>query len=49
MIAAKPIALKARLKDYLDSAFNGDPVIISRKNNSNGILEILSCKGHYEA
>lgn len=38
MIAAKPIDLKAKLKDYLDSAFNGDPVIISRKNNRNVVI-----------
>ena len=31
MIAAKPIDLKAKLKAYLDSSFNGDPVIIPGK------------------
>ena len=38
MIATKPIALRAKLKDYLDSAFSGEPVIVSRKNNQNVVI-----------
>lgn len=38
MIATKPIDLRARLKDYLDSAFSGEPVIVSRKNNQNVVI-----------
>lgn len=38
MIATKPIHLRARLKDYLDNAFNGEPVIVSRKNNKNVVI-----------
>ena len=38
MIATKPVDLRARLKDYLDDAFNGEPVIVSRKNNRNVVI-----------
>ena len=38
MIAIKPVDLRARLKDYLDNAFNGEPVIVSRKNNENVVI-----------
>ncbi len=38
MIATKPIDLRARLKEYLDNAFNGEPVIVSRKNNKNVVI-----------
>ncbi len=38
MIATKPVDLRARLKDYLDSAFSGEPVIVSRKNNRNVVI-----------
>lgn len=38
MIATRPVDLKARLKDYLDNAFNGEPVIVSRKNNKNVVI-----------
>lgn len=38
MIATKPIDLRAKLKDYLDSAFSGEPVIVSRKNNQNVVI-----------
>lgn len=38
MIATKPMDLRARLKDYLDNAFNGEPVIVSRKNNRNVVI-----------
>lgn len=38
MIATKPINLRANLKSYLDNAFNGEPVIVSRKNNQNVVI-----------
>lgn len=38
MIATKPIDLRANLKTYLDNAFNGEPVIVSRKNNKNVVI-----------
>ena len=38
MIATKPIDLRANLKTYLDNAFNGEPVIVSRKNNQNVVI-----------
>ncbi len=38
MIATKPIDLRANLKSYLDNAFNGEPVIVSRKNNRNVVI-----------
>lgn len=38
MIATKSVDLRARLKDYLDNAFNGEPVIVSRKNNENVVI-----------
>lgn len=38
MIATKPVDLRARLKEYLDNAFNGEPVIVSRKNNQNVVI-----------
>lgn len=38
MIAAKPIDVRAKLKDYMDMAFNGEPVIVSRKGNKNVVI-----------
>ncbi len=38
MIAIKPIDLRAKLKDYMDTAFNGEPVIVSRKQNRNVVI-----------
>lgn len=38
MIATKPVDLRAKLKDYLDNAFYGEPVIVSRKNNKNVVI-----------
>lgn len=38
MIATKPIDLRARLKEYFDIAFKGEPVIVSRKNNENVVI-----------
>lgn len=38
MIATKPIDLRANLKSYLDNAFHGEPVIVSRKHNQNVVI-----------
>lgn len=38
MIATKPVDLRAKLKNYLDNAFYGEPVIVSRKNNKNVVI-----------
>lgn len=38
MIAAKPIDVRAKLKAYMDMAFNGEPVIVSRKQNRNVVI-----------
>lgn len=38
MIATKPIDLRARLNEYLDSAFSGESVVVSRKDNKNVII-----------
>ena len=38
MIATKPVDLRARLKEYFDIAFKGEPVIVSRKNNENVVI-----------
>lgn len=38
MIVTKPVDLRARLKEYLDNAFDGEPVIVSRKNNKNVVI-----------
>lgn len=38
MIAAKPVDVRAKLKDYMDMAFNGEPVIVSRKGNKNVVI-----------
>lgn len=38
MIATKPVDLRANLKDYLDNAFNGESVIVSRKGNKNVVI-----------
>lgn len=38
VIAAKPIDIRAKLKDYMDIAFNGEPVIVSRKENRNVVI-----------
>lgn len=38
MIATKPMNLRANLKNYLDNAFDGEPVIVSRKNNRNVVI-----------
>ena len=38
MIATKPVDLRANLNDYLDNAFNGESVIVSRENNKNFVI-----------
>lgn len=38
MIATKPMDLRANLKKYFDIAFNGEPVIVSRKENKNVVV-----------
>jgi antitoxin YefM len=38
MIAVKPIDLRAKLKSYMDIAFNGETVIVSRKQNQNVVI-----------
>ncbi|MBQ8637736.1 MAG: type II toxin-antitoxin system prevent-host-death family antitoxin [Lachnospiraceae bacterium] len=38
MIAAKPIDIRTKLKSYLDIAFNGEPVVVSRKGNRNVVI-----------
>lgn len=38
MIAAKPIEVRAKLKEYMDMAYNGEPVIVSRKQNRNVVI-----------
>lgn len=38
MIAVKPVNIRAKLKEYMDIAFNGEPVIVSRKQNRNVVI-----------
>ena len=38
MIATKPMDLRANLKKYFDIALNGEPVIVSRKENKNVVV-----------
>lgn len=38
MIATKPIALRQNLRSYLEDAFNGETIIVSRKNNKNVVI-----------
>ncbi|WP_310605601.1 type II toxin-antitoxin system Phd/YefM family antitoxin [Anaerosporobacter sp.] len=38
MIAAKPIDVRARMKEYMDLAYEGEPVIVSRKQNRNVVI-----------
>ena len=38
MIATKQIDLRANIKKYFDMAFNGEPVIVSRKENRNVVI-----------
>lgn len=38
MIAAKQMDIRANIKKYFDMAFNGEPVIVSRKENKNVVI-----------
>lgn len=38
MIATKQMDLRANIKKYFDIAFNGEPVIVSRKENKNVVV-----------
>ena len=38
MIATKQMDIRANLKKYFDLAFNGEPVIVSRKENKNVVV-----------
>ena len=38
MIATKQMDLRANIKKYFDLAFNGEPVIVSRKENKNAVV-----------
>jgi antitoxin YefM len=38
MIATKQMDLRANIKKYFDIAFNGEPVIVSRKQNKNVVV-----------
>ena len=38
MIATKQMDVRANIKKYFDIAFNGEPVIVSRKQNRNVVI-----------
>ena len=38
MIATKQMDIRANIKKYFDLAFNGDPIIVSRKANKNVVI-----------
>ena len=38
MIATKQLDLRSNLKKYMDFAFKGEPVVIARPKNENGVL-----------
>lgn len=38
MIAAKQMDIRANIKKYFDMAFNGEPIIVSRKGNKNVVI-----------
>jgi len=38
MIATKQMDVRANIKKYFDIAFNGEPVIVSRKKNKNVVI-----------
>ena len=46
MTVAKQIDIRANIKKYFDMAFNGEPVIVPRKENKNVV--ILSEKDYKE-
>ena len=44
MIATKQMDVRANIKKYFDIAFNGEPVIVSRKENKNVEIGRASCR-----
>ena len=38
MIATKQVDIRANIKKYFDLAFDGEPVIVSRKDNKNVVV-----------
>ena len=38
MIAAKQMDVRANIKKYFDMAFEGEPIIVSRKENRNVVI-----------
>lgn len=38
MIATKQMEVRANIKKYFDIAFNGEPVIVARKENKNVVI-----------
>ena len=38
MTVAKQIDIRANIKKYFDMAFNGEPVIVPRKENKNVVI-----------
>lgn len=38
MIATKQMDIRANIKKYFDMAFNGEPIIVSRKENKNVVI-----------
>lgn len=38
MIAIKQMDIRANIKKYFDLAFNGEPIIVSRKENKNVVV-----------
>lgn len=38
MIATKQMDVRSNIKKYFDMAFNGEPVIVSRKENKNVVI-----------
>ena len=38
MIATRQMGVRANIKKYFDMAFNGEPVIVSRKGNKNVVI-----------
>ena len=38
MIATKQMDVRANIKKYFDMAFDGEPIIVSRKENKNVVI-----------
>ena len=38
MIATKQMDIRSNIKKYFDLAFNGEPIIVSRKENKNVVI-----------